>query len=323
MPVFETEVYRPPRWCPGGHLQTIVPNEWRRVADVSYRRSELPTPDGDFLDLDWSVVGGRRLAIISHGLEGNSRRTYVLGLVRALNRRGWDALAWNMRGCGGRLNRLPRFYHSGATEDLAAVVAHALAEGRWQRVALAGYSLGGNLTLKYLGERGRDLDPRLTAAAVFSAPCDLKAGAEHMARWFNQAYLSRFLGSLKRKVRLKARAMPGALDAGGLWRVRDFRAFDERYTAPLHGFAGAEDYWRRNSAKAFVAGIDLPTLVLMARNDPFLPAACYPVEEARRHRRVRLEITRYGGHVGFPGAGAVFWSEERAVDFFEEAEGTL
>lgn len=323
MPVVEAVAYRPPPWLFNGHLQTIVPNELRRVGGVCYRRERLETPDGDFLELDWQDNGGDRLAIVTHGLEGHSRRAYVLGMVRALQRRGWDALAWNMRGCGGALNRLPRFYHSGATEDLEAVVQHALAQGRWRKVGLLGYSLGGNLTLKYLGERGAGVDPRICGSVVFSVPCDLKAGAENMARWSNRAYMGRFLGSLKAKVRAKARAMPQALDAGGLWRVRDFRAFDDRYTAPLHGFANAEDYWRRNSARAFIGAIETPSLILMARNDPFLAPACYPLAECRDHAVVRLELPRHGGHVGFPGRGAVYWSEARAVDFLETCERNL
>jgi uncharacterized protein len=323
LPVVEIKGYRPPPWLFNGHLQTIVPNQLRRLAGVEYQRQRLEIADGDFLDLDWSLVGGQGLAIIGHGLEGSSRRPYVMGLVRALNRRGWDALAWNMRGCGGQLNRLPRFYHSGASEDLESVVGHVLDRGDWSQVVLAGYSLGGNLMLKYLGERGADLDPRLTAAAAFSVPCDLKAGAEHMARWSNRAYLSRFLGSLKRKVRQKARLMPGIFDTEGLWRVRDFRAFDQRYTAPLHGFAGAEDYWRRNSSKSFIGAIRLPTLLLMAQNDPFLPSACYPLEEARGNPCVALELSRHGGHAGFSGGGDVYWSERRAVDFFEEVGGGI
>jgi uncharacterized protein len=164
MPLMEKSSYLPPPFFGNGHLQTLYPNLYRRVRGIVYRRERIPTPDGDFLDLDWSRVGSRKLVIVSHGLEGSSLRPYVLGMVRAFNETGWDAVAWNFRGCSGEPNRKLRFYHSGATEDLETVVEHVRRDPTYQKIALVGFSLGGNITLKYLGERGKD-----AAAAVFGA----------------------------------------------------------------------------------------------------------------------------------------------------------
>ncbi|MHB8763737.1 MAG: YheT family hydrolase [Deferrisomatales bacterium] len=311
--------YRPPPLLAGGHLQTVVPALCRRVPGVSYRRERVDTPDGDFLDLDWSRVGGHRLAVITHGLEGSTGAAYVRGAVRALNRRGWDALAWNLRGCSGELNRRPYAYHSGDTADLGLVVDLALARGQWETLGLLGFSVGGNMTLKYLGERGDAAPPALRAAVAVSVPCDLAASARQLARPENALYLARFLRTLKAKARAKSRRHPGAVDVSGLWRVRDFAGFDDRVTAPLHGFASAEDYWARASCRPFVPAIRVPALLVNARNDPFLAPPCFPAEEARASSWFHLEVPAAGGHVGFPSRGDEYWSEVRAADFLEAA----
>jgi len=319
MPLNPEPAYRAPFPLMGGHLQTVYASEVRRVRGVEYKRERIDTADGDFLDLDWSaaregdddVLGG--VAIVTHGLEGHSRRTYVLGMVRALNRAGWEVVAWNLRGCSGEMNRLVRFYHSGASDDLGRVVEHVADRRPGQPLALVGFSLGGNITLKYLGERGDDAPEAVRCAAVFSVPCDLKASALRMAEPGNGVYMARFMHHLKAKVRAKARLFPGELDLEGLDRMRDFRAFDDRFTGPLNGFGGAEEYWRRCSSKPLVPAIRRPTLVVAARNDPFLTPECHP--EAAASEWVYLELPRHGGHAGFPQWGGTYWSEERTVDF--------
>jgi predicted alpha/beta-fold hydrolase len=198
--------YQAPRLMFSGHLHTVAANFRRPAADVVYRRERLTTPDGDFLDLDWSPLGSSSLVLISHGLEGSSRRPYVLGMVRAFNRAGWDALAWNFRGCGGQINRRLRFYHSGATEDLGAVLDHALAGGRYRRAALVGFSLGGNMTMKYLGEMGSQGHRALVGGVAFSVPCDLACGAQRSELKQNRIYMHRFLKMLHEKVREIGRA---------------------------------------------------------------------------------------------------------------------
>ncbi len=281
----------------------------------AYERERIETPDGDFLDLDWARVGADRVVVISHGLEGSTDRAYVRGMARALNRHAWDALAWNLRGCSGEPNRLLRLYHSGATEDLDAVVQHALRH--YDHVALVGFSLGGNMTLKYLGERGDAVDARVRRAVAFSVPVDLAASSVRLGAWENGLYMRYFLRSLRRKVRAKASRFPGEIDAAGLRRIRDFRGFDDRYTAPLHGFEDAEDYWRRSSSRPFLSAIRTPTLLVNAADDPFLAPACYPIDIARESERLRLEIPAHGGHVGFVcfGEDGAFWSERRAAEF--------
>jgi hypothetical protein len=312
--------YAPPPWLRGGHLQTLYPSLMRSV-DLPYdHRERIDTPDGDFLDLDWKTTGRPRVAILSHGLEGSSHRSYMRGMARALVRHEWDVLAWNLRGCSGTPNRRLRTYHSGATEDLAVVVAHALAQG-YRTVGLVGFSLGGNLTLKYLGERGDALDPRIRAAAAFSVPVDLWASAQQLDRPTNWHYVQYFLRTLRTKVQHKAARWPERLQAPGLTEVRTLVAFDDRYTAPLNGFRDALDYYRRASSKPLLAAITVPTLLVNAANDPFLGAPCYPRAIAQDHAHLTLEVPPEGGHVGFPAfnGNGLYWSEQRAAAFLEGA----
>ena len=259
-----------------------------------FHRERLELPDGDFLDLDWLESGRERLAILCSGLEGNSRDPGMLRLAGSFQSTGWDVLAWNYRGCSGELNRLRRSYHSGATEDLAAVVAHA-----GQRpIALVGCSIGGNLVLKYLGES----PPPATvlAAATVSAPVDLAATARALdGRPGNRIYLRRLIASLCAKVRTKSAAMPELLSTEGLDRLHGFEHFDERYTAPTHGFLSAEDYWRKCSARQFLGGIRVPTLLVSAKDDPFLTPESFPFPEAASNPSLTLEIPDSGGHLGF------------------------
>lgn len=318
MPLVES-TYDAPTWLPGGHLQTLYPGLVRRVAFTYDRHTRIDTPDGDFLDLDGATAGHPRLAILTHGLEGNTRRGYMRGMGRALVRYGWDVLAWNLRGCSGTPNRCLRTYHSGATGDLDLVVRHALTHD-YEQIALVGFSLGGNLTLKYLGERGADLAARIRGAVAFSVPVDLTASARQLARPSNWHYTRYFLHTLLAKVRAKAEHWPDEIEAPGPGEVRTLTAFDDRYTAPLNGFRDAHDYYQCASSKPLLKHIAVPTLLVNAANDPFLAPTCYPRSLARRHPYVTLEIPDEGGHVGFPsiGANGTYWSERRAAEFLED-----
>lgn len=320
MPIISSSAYSPPHLFSNGHVQTIFPTLFRKVTGVTYRRERISTPDHDFLDLDWSGAGANRLAIVSHGLEGNSTRSYILGMVRALNMRGWDALAWNFRGCSGEPNRTLRFYHSGATDDMHAVISHVKTLRRYREIVLIGFSMGGNMILKYLGERAGMLDTPIKRAVAFSVPCDLLSSAERMSTAGNRIYMIRFLRLLHVKIKEKMRAMPGMLSDDGYADIKTFEQFDDRYTAPIHGFENAGDYYRKASCKRFLRDIRTPALLVNAQNDPFLARSCYPVDEASGNPHLFLEIPESGGHVGFVAFNreGEYWSERRALEFIED-----
>ncbi len=317
MPLIASPPYQPPKWQRGGHMQTIVPNAFRYVPLVTRIPERLELDDGDFLDLGWTGRENTRLAILSHGLENRHACNYMQGMARALAARGWDVLAWTMRGCGPERNRLLQCYHGGETTDLDAVVQHAFATHLATTVALVGFSLGGNLTLKYLGESQRD--PRIRTAAAISVPCDLAGSAHRLAEPDNRLYMLRFLRKLRRRMRDKAAQFPGEIDLAGLDDIRDFATFDDRYTAPLHGFRGAAEYWELSSCKPYLQGIRIPTLVINARNDPFLTPSCHPVDEAAASDHVVLDCPPEGGHVGFalPRTLRETWAEQRVAGFFD------
>jgi len=287
-----------------------------------FRRERWETPDGDFLDVDRldGPSAGAPVLVISHGLEGSSRAPYVRGLAAAARRRGLAVLAWSFRGCSGEPNRRLRQYHSGETGDLALVVGRAAAEAPGRPVLLAGFSLGGNQIVKWLGERGEALPGEIAGAAAVSVPFDLEACARALdgAGFWPWVYRERFLRRLRRKARAKAEAHPGAFDVEAVLRSRTFAEYDDLVTAPIHGFAGAPDYWRRSSSAAFVPGVRRPLLLLSAADDPLVPVAAIPRAAAAANPRVTLEVTAAGGHVGFVGGAPWrrrFWAEERDLDF--------
>jgi predicted alpha/beta-fold hydrolase len=322
MPLISSSYPGSPFYLFNGHLQTIIPALFRRVNHISYRRERIFTPDGDFLDLDWSTAQGKALAIISHGLEGSSDRPYIKGMVRAMNKAGIDALAWNYRSCSGESNKMLRSYHMGATDDLHQVIDQVLQHHKYQTIYLIGFSAGGNITLKYLGEAPDTLPAQVKKAAVFSVPCDLKSCSDTLSQPGNRIYLRRFLKSLRGKLLLKAKDFPDHLDLAGYEQLRSFPDFDDRYTAPLHGFKDAEDYYARCSSRQFLPHIRIPTLLVNAQNDPFLSEACFPVTEAAGNSHLYLEIPLAGGHVGFTlnFLSNEYYSEKRAVEFLTSGE---
>ncbi|WP_461208715.1 hydrolase [Desulfocurvus sp. DL9XJH121] len=320
MPVIHESAYQPKALhLRSGHLQTLTPVLLRPRPEVDFQRTRLELDDGDFLDLDWSPAPGEggRLALVIHGLEGHSRRKYVRGMVRALNAAGWDCVAMNHRGCSGEMNRLPRFYHSGETDDVHAALTHALDRGGYERAALVGFSMGANQILKYLGEDPGRLPKELAAAVSVSAPCALDACCRVLETGFAQVYQAYLLRSLKAKVRAKHALFPDSLSLAGLAGMRTFRQFDDTYTAPLAGYADASDYYARCSSLQFLDSIRTPVLVLNAKDDPFLAPECYPREQALASAWIYLETPESGGHVGFAlnGASGPYWDERRAVEF--------
>ena len=313
MPVIPSE-FRAPFLLRNAHLQTILGAVLRHGRERSFEPQRLELADGDFLDLHWLRSDRPRLAILSHGLEGSVDQGYIQGMANILSANDWDVLAWNFRGCGAEPNRLVRMYHSGATEDLRAVIDHVAP--RYPRIALIGFSLGGNLTLKYLGEAPPH--SAVVGGAAISAPIDLAASAHKLDTSLgNRIYLGRFIRSLVAKVEAKALHFPDEIDARGSRSLHTFREFDDRYTSRLHGFRDAADYWKQASSRQYLPQITLPTLLLNARDDPFLAPECFPFAEAEQNPCLHLETPASGGHLGFLefSGGLRPWFERRVVEF--------
>jgi len=320
MPIVEQSSYRAPLAFGNGHLQTVYPTLYRPWPQIDYTRERIETSDGDFLDLDWAQSqNNSRLVILTHGLESSSSSKYICGMAAAFKRRGWDALAWNLRGCSGETNRLLTSYHSGSSDDLSTVIDHVVETQNYETIALIGFSLGGNITLKYLGEAGANARSQIQAAAAFSVATDLASSAKRLEQFQNRIYMRRFMKTLTEKVRVKMKQFPGKLSDSGLERMRTFSEFDGTYTAPLNGFASADDYWSRCSSGNFLDQIQVPTLLVNAVNDPFLTTSCYPTDLAHNHQFLHLETPASGGHMGFVHRNVTneYWSETRAAEFIE------
>jgi hypothetical protein len=296
----------------------------RRRAPVVTRRERWNTPDDDFLDLvRLDAHAGRPRLIILHGLEGSARAHYAVGLLDQAHHRGWAADVLLFRTCGGEMNRTLRSYHSGETGDLDFVVRKLAAAEPERSLLLAGVSLGGNVLLKWLGERGEHVPPQVAAAATISVPYDLARGSRHINRGFSRLYQAHFLRSLRQKARDKQRRFPNHVNRFAIERARTLWALDDVFTAPVHGFRDARDYYDQSSAIRWIAHIHTPTLLLSARDDPFLPAAVLDEvsEIARRNPSLHLDFVAKGGHVGFITGTVpwrpVYYAEQRIIDFFE------
>ncbi len=320
--------YAPARWLPGAHAMTVYASVARVLPGPPARRERCELPDGDFLDLDFlgTPPPDAPTLLILHGLEGSSRAPYVRGLAVLALRAGLSPVALNFRGCSGTPNRLPRFYHSGETGDLDHVVRRLAAARPARPVVLAGFSLGGNVVVKYLGERGDDLPPEVRGGAGISVPFDLARTARALDApgFWNRVYRERFLRRLRSKALAKARRFPDRLDPDAILRARTFAAYDALVTARLHGFASAGDYWTRCSSGPFVAGVRRPLLLVSAVDDPIVPGDTVPVEAARANPAVTLVATDAGGHVGFVAGSPLwpsFWAEARAATFLAAAAG--
>ena len=314
------------RWLPGAHAMTIYGSLARPLPRPRGARERLELDDGDFVDVD--RFGGRGpdapVLVICHGLEGSSRAPYVRGLVALAQARGLAAAALNFRGCSGVPNRLPRFYHSGDTGDLAALVAHLERERPGRALVVAGFSLGGNVVAKWFGERGDRLPAAVKAGAVISVPFDLARSARAIdgpgvMPWI---YRERFLRRLRRKAFAKAARFPGALDVERIRSARSFVEFDDGVTAPLHGFPSAEAYYEASSAGRYVALVRRPLLALSASDDPMVPRDSLPVAAVQANPFVELDVSELGGHVAFVSGSPwkpLFWAEARAVAFLERS----
>lgn len=326
MPILTTPEYRCPVFFRGEHLETIVPNLSRRRFSIRYQRERLELSDGDFVDLDFtsspSKVDSDTCLLVLHGLEGSSTAPYVKSLAFACRSRSVDIAALNFRGCSGELNRAPRFYHSGDTADLAEVIAYL--EKRYKKIGLVGFSLGGNVALKYMGENPSAVSSQVGACVAISAPVDLEGSALKIGKPENRFYMSRFIRLLSLKIEAKAKLYPEDLDAVGVRKLADFKAFDGRYTAPLNGFESAEDYWRKSSALVSLENVSKPSLLINARNDPFLSENCFPNAIAEKSAYFYSAFPENGGHLGFPSGrtDGSAWHELVCLTFLDRFLGT-
>lgn len=321
MPILPSSYTSPPWFYFNGHVETIVPSIFRKVLGVNYRREKIDTPDGDFLNLDWSSVGGDRLLLVSHGLEGDSQRHYARALVKLFNLQGMDVLVWNNRSCGGELNLQPVLYHHGSSQDLDTVVQHVLDNHRYSELFLAGISMGGAQTLNYLGKKGEEVPSFLKKAAVYSTPVHLPSSAATLYRPENKFYAQKFLRKLKKKMEAKGKQYPGLIDLERLPRVRNFDDFDTHYTAKLHGFVDAADFYEQASPHSRLEEISIPTLILNAANDPLLGRECFPMSIAQSSDKIFLEVPSRGGHTGFTVGGSEFnYAECRLLEFLTDIQ---
>ena len=312
--------YRAPAWLPGGHLQTIYPSLFIRVPAIDYRRERLELADGDFLDIDWTDgQAGAPTVVLFHGLEGSADSHYARDLMVLVRTYGWHGAVAHFRGCSGEDNRLPRAYFAGDSEDIDHILRHIKSRHLDTPVYTVGVSLGGNALLKWLGERGDAARHLVERAASVSAPVDLAAAGNALDRGFNRrVYTARFLATLKKKALKKARQFPDILDATAISTATTFREFDTLVTARLHGFRDADDYWFKVSSKPLLKSITVPTLIINARNDPFLPASALP-SATDISPAVTLDQPATGGHVAFPSGpfpGNLDWLPQRLMQHF-------
>ncbi|WP_181321912.1 YheT family hydrolase [Trinickia symbiotica] len=319
-------LYCPPRWLPTNHAQTIIPALFARLPAVDYRRERWTTPDGDFIELDWiaypegsaaAPLPDAPLFVLFHGLEGSSDSHYARVLMATARGFGWHGVVPHFRSCSGPLNLAPRFYHLADSAEVDWVLRR-LRDGHRGPIVVAGVSLGGNVLLHWLGERGTDA-AFIAAAAAVSTPLDVHAGGRALSQGFALVYTLSFLKTLKKKALQKLEQYPGLFDRDAMLASRTMYDYDNVVTAPLHGFRNTDDYWTRATTRPLLPDVVVPTLVLNARNDPFLPSTALPTR-AEVSPAIELDQPEAGGHVGFmtgPFPGRMDWLPRRVFSFLE------
>ncbi|WP_317173682.1 YheT family hydrolase [Olleya marilimosa] len=299
-----------------GHISTIYSGVLRKVEGVTQKRERITLPDTDFIDLDWSYAGNKtkQLLVVLHGLEGNAQRHYMLGSAKMANQNNMDAVCVNFRGCSGEVNKTFQSYHSGKTDDLASVIKHITTQFDYDTIYLNGFSLGGNVILKYLGETS-DLPKQIKAAVTVSVPVYLKGSLEQLMSSKNYVYSKKFLRNLRSKLVEKQQLFPQKINNQDLSAVKTLKDFDDVYTSKAHGFKDAYDYYEQSSSLQYLKHISIPTLLINAQNDSFLSKECYPIKEAEQNANFYLEMPKYGGHVGFYDEQNTYYSEKRMLQF--------
>ena len=312
MPLIETD-YKPPLFFKNRHVNTIYSSLFRKTKPLSFKRKRTETLDDDFLDIDLIENGSRKIVILCHGLEGSSDSKYIQATAKLLSLNGYSVAAMNYRFCSGEINRQLVTYHSGKTDDLHNVINFVLPN--YDSVYLVGFSLGGNLILKYNGDGLFSLSPKIKANVAISVPVDLKGSSISLKRCENVLYRWRFLRTLSKKMHLKHQQFPNELDVVPLKKVKNLTDFDDFFTSKINGFKDAEDYYLKASSKQFIPNISKPTLLINALDDPFLSESCFPISEANENSNFFLMTPFHGGHVGFISKGVFYWSEIQILNF--------
>jgi predicted alpha/beta-fold hydrolase len=322
MPLLQS-TYKPPFWAKKSFVSTLFSGLARKVDGVVQTRERITLPDTDFIDLDWSYSKekSKKVIILLHGLEGHAQRPYLTGTAKHFNDNGIDAIGVNFRGCSGEPNLLFRSYHSGATEDLDAVVRHILTKNEYDDIYIKGISLGANMALKYVGE-GNEIPSEVKAVIAVSTPCDLNGSCAELLSLKNRHYSIRFLDHLKQKLKPKLVQFPNLIAIADYKSIKTLIDFDHIYTSKAHGFKDAFDYYEKASCLQFLPNIKVPSLIINALNDSFLSADCYPVKAAKQNPNLYLEMPQYGGHVGFINKGSVYYNEMRALEFVKSLKSS-
>ncbi|KXO09354.1 Hydrolase, alpha/beta fold family functionally coupled to Phosphoribulokinase [Moritella sp. JT01] len=311
-------VYTPPFLFRNGYLSSIYPSLFRKSEhNIENTCHIVHTRDGDVLEYDWYKQGSDKVALISHGLGGHNKRPYILGMVQALYEDGWDVIAWNYRGSGDQSNIKPVLYHGGSIDDLEDVIQHIEGKSLYKVISLIGFSLGGNINLLYLGKKHAEIPSSIKKAVCFSTPCDLKSSAMELGRFKNKFFMRHFLKSFEKIISRKHAQYPELINIDNFKQVGNFQQYDDMYTAPLHGFKDANDYWESCSCKKYLKNIQQKVLLVTAQDDPFLGKECYPIHEVNNNSNLSLLMPRHGGHVGFvlPKSKGRYWSEETAIKY--------
>ena len=315
MPIVQS-TYKAPYFFRKGFVSTVYSGLFRNVNGLQQERERIELTDGDFLDLDWSFAKAKtnKLIIVLHGLEGNAQRPYMTGTAKLFTENYIDAVCVNFRGCSGEPNRKYYSYHSGATQDLHEVVQHIIESKHYSEIYIKGFSLGGNVTLKYLGERD-NVPSQIKAGIAVSVPCFLKGSALELHTFKNILFHDRFKRYLVERLKLKQKQYPDKLKVEDINSIKTLNDFDNVYTSKAHGFIDAQDYYEKSSSLQFLNNIKTPTLIINALNDSFLSPECYPVKEAKTNSNLHLEMPNYGGHVGFVKLNKFYYNETRALNF--------
>jgi len=312
MPILEAK-YKPPLVY-NRHFSTIWMGRLRPIQTPAYVRERISYQECDFIDFDWIRRGSEKLIILSHGLEGSSKSHAIREIARYFELHNYDVLAWNMRGCSEEPNRLLQSYNSGSSDQLGFVIDTVLSSTNYKQIHLVGISVGGNITLKYLGEKREQLSDKIISACAICPPCDLAGSSRAFDRLENRIYLMDFLRSLKSKVNSKTALLTDDLDLKNILNSKTFAEFDERFTAPVNGYNSHQEYYYKASSLAVLKNIALNTLIITAKDDPFLSPECFPVAIAKEHSKLYLEVSEKGGHVAFPWGK---WLPGRVLEWVE------